>query len=360
MSIILTCNAGSHNTKLAAFDAESLRCLGELETQSEAEALTWLCANGERDVAVFAHRVVHGGQHFAQHTLLNDQVIRQLHGLTSLAPLHQPPALKLIRETRKLYPNVPHVACFDTGFFHDLPEREKRLPLPRKFYREGVQRYGFHGLSYQYIAQALPLHAGDVADGRVIVAHLGGGSSMCAMHNRKPVASTMGFSTLDGLMMGTRPGTMDPGILLYLMEQYRMKPTELSEMLYNECGLKGVSGVSANMETLLGSKKPQAKEAVELYCHLAARQLAGLIPALGGLDVLVFTGGIGQHQATIRRRICDQLSWLGLCFDVNTEDALHGKISAPESEVEVYVLPTNEARVMAEEGQRYLGKRSAA
>lgn len=358
-NVIVTCNTGSHNTKLAVFDAATLRCLGELQTHSEMETLAWLCATGERNIVAIAHRVVHGGKQFVQHAHINDEVIRQLHSLDPLAPLHQPQALKLIRETRKLYPDVLQIACFDTGFFHDVPDIEKRLPLPRRFHSKGLQRYGFHGLSYQYIAHSLAMHVGEKAKSRVIVAHLGGGSSICAMHHGKPVASTMGFSTLDGLMMGTRPGTMDPGVLLYLMEEYRMKPSELADMLYNECGLKGVSGQSANMETLLTSKKPHAKEAIELYCHLAARQLAGLIPALGGLDVLVFTGGIGQHAPQIRQRICDQLSWLGICIDSNTDDALHGLISDSTSDVTVYVIPTNEARVMAEECQYYLGQKVA-
>lgn len=357
--VIVTCNTGSHNTKLAVFDAESLRSLGELQTHSEAETLAWLCATGERNIAAIAHRVVHGGHQFEQHTHINDQVMRQLHSLIPLAPLHQPQALKLIQETRKLYPHVPQIACFDTGFFRDMPEIEKRLPLPRRFHGKGLQRYGFHGLSYQYIANSLELHAGERAKGRVIVAHLGGGSSICALHHGKPVASTMGFSTLDGLMMGTRPGTMDPGVLLYLMEEHHMKAAELSDMLYHECGLKGVSGQSANMETLLASKRPQAQEAIALYCHLAVRQLAGLIPAIGGLDVLVFTGGIGQHAPEIRQRICDQLSWLGICLDVNTDDALHGLMSDSTSEVAVYVIPTNEARVMAKECQLYLGQEAA-
>jgi acetate kinase len=308
MSVILTCNAGSTNTKLAAFDAKTLKCLDRIQARNEKEAVAWIGARGKRGISGMAHRVVHGGRLFRDHAPITKQAMEKLQTLTHLAPLHQPTALKLIREARRLYSDVPHIACFDTGFFYDLPAVETRLPLPRSFYKDGLRRYGFYGLSYRSILNSLPA---DIARQRIVIAHLGGGSSMCALRNLKPVASSMGFSTLDGMMMGTRPGALDPGVLLHLLDEYKMTPQELRELLYHGSGLKGVSGFSQDMKALLASKRPEAKEAVALYCHSAAKQLAALLPSLGGLDMLVFTGGIGENASEIRERIYEQLAWLG-------------------------------------------------
>jgi acetate kinase len=305
MSLILTCNAGSNNTKLAVFDAKTLERTSHTQVHNEAETMAWLCGIGQESIAAIGHRVVHGGREFTQPVRITADVLNALKAYIPLAPLHQPAALKLIAETQALYPAVPQIACFDTAFHHTLPEVERRFPLPREYHQQGIQRYGFHGLSYQYIARQNTLPA------RTIVAHLGGGASACAMKDGKSVATTMGFSTLDGLMMGTRCGALDAGVVLHLLTARGMKPAEVERLLYQQSGLAGVSGISADMRTLLASEKPEAKEAVELYCHLAARQIAGLIPALGGLDALVFAGGIGENATPVRERITALLRWAG-------------------------------------------------
>lgn len=324
MSLILTCNAGSTNTKLAVYDEKTLERKGHAVTHHVAETLEWICSAGESGIAAIGHRVVHGGREFTQPTELNEHVLEKLKSYILLAPLHQPAALRLIEETRKLYPKVPNIACFDTAFHQTTPQIERRLPLPAWYHQHGIQRYGFHGLSYQHIASVMPTDAGT----RVIVAHLGGGSSACAMKDRRSIATTMGFSTLDGLMMGTRCGALDAGVVLHLLKELEMKLEEVDRLLYLESGLLGVSGFSADLRTLTASDKPEALEAVELYCHLAAKQIAGLLPALGGLDALVFTGGIGENNGDIRDRITKALRFLG--------------------DFPVYVIATDEEKVIAE------------
>jgi acetate kinase len=326
--VIVTCNAGSTNSKFAAFDSITLEKRGHTVTHSAAEAVEWLCAIGSLGISAIGHRVVHGGRDFIHPVLVTDEVMDKLQSYVSLAPLHQPAALKLIEETQRLYPHAQHIACFDTAFHHTVSDIERRLPLPRWYHNEGMQRYGFHGLSYQHIADVLPHYTPDRAMGRVIVAHLGGGSSACAMKNLKSVATTMGFSTLDGMMMGTRCGTLDPGAVLHLLNTLEMKPAEVSQLLYLESGLQGVSGINGNMQHLLTSDKPQAKEAIDLYCNQAAKQIAGLLPTLGGLDVLVFTGGIGEHAEEIREQIISHLRWIG--------------------NFSIYVIPTDEELVIAQ------------
>jgi acetate kinase len=333
--IILTCNAGSVNTRLAAFDAQTLERTAHTTTHNAAEFAEWLCSAGAGGVVVVGHRVVHGGQEFTQPVVITDAVFTALRELIPLAPLHQPAALKMIEQARKLYPNVPHIACFDTAFHHTIPKLERHFPLPAEYFEEGIMRYGFHGLSYQHVADALKDFPKKIAKGRVIVAHLGGGSSACAMKNLQSVDSTMGFSTLDGLMMGTRCGALDPGVLLYLLNEKHMSVPELSNLLYHDSGLKGVSGISTDMRELLQSTSPAAHEAVELYCHLAAKEIAALLPALGGLDALVFTGGIGENAAPIRDRIIKLLRWVG--------------------EFEVYVITTDEEIVIAKSCQQIIG-----
>lgn len=330
MSIILACNAGSTNSKFAAFDRQT----GERKAHATihnnmAEIIEWLCSVGSLDISAIGHRVVHGGREFTQPVVLDDTIVAKIAKLAPLAPLHQPAALRLIEETRKLYPKLPHIACFDTAFHHTQPAIEQRLPIPHWFHKEGIQRYGFHGLSYQHIANVLPDYLGEKVDGRVIVAHLGGGSSACAMLGRKSVASTMGFSTLDGMMMGTRCGSIDAGVIFYLMEQLEMKEEEVRRMLYLESGLLGVSGLSGDMRDVMASDQPRAKEAVALYCHLAAKQIASLLPAIGGMDALIFTGGIGEHAASVRENITAALKWAG--------------------DFAVHVIPTNEEKVIADE-----------
>ncbi len=323
--LLLTCNAGSNNTKLAAFDAHTLKQVDHTSVHNADEAIVWL--KSHQHVVSIAHRVVHGGRDFIHPERITDEVVQKLTALIPLAPLHQPAALKIIEAARKQYPHISHIACFDTAFHHTMPDINRRLPLPRKYHEEGLMRYGFHGLSYQHIADVLPQHAPDIAKGRVIVAHLGGGASACAMKNMESMDSTMGFSTLDGLMMGTRCGAIDPGALLYMLETDGMPLPVLSDLLYHNAGLKGVSGISDDMKELLHSKTPSAIEAIELYCTLAAKQIAGLVPSIGGLDALVFTGGIGEHAAPIRDKITARLRWIG--------------------DFPVYVIPTDEELVMA-------------
>ena len=328
MSIFLTCNAGSSNMKFAAFDTKTMERKGHAIIHDMAEVIEWLCSIGSLDIAAIGHRVVHGGREFTQPVVITDEVISKLEALVPLAPLHQPASLRLIEEARKLYPKVPQIACFDTAFHHTIPNIGRRLPLPNWYYNEGIQRYGFHGLSYQHITEVLPKYAGAKANGRIIVAHLGGGSSACAIRNLQSVASTMGFSTLDGLMMGTRSGALDPGVILYLLKQMEMKLEEVDRLLYLESGLQGISGISSNMKDLLASDAPKAKEAIDLYCYQAAKQIAGLVPALGGLDAFVFTGGIGENAAAIRDKIVESLKWIG--------------------DLPVYIIPTDEELVMAD------------
>lgn len=310
MTIILTCNAGSTNTKLAAFDGNTLERKGHAVLHSSAEVTEWLCAIGSLGVQAIGHRVVHGGREFTQPTRIAPETLAKLAAYNALAPLHQPVALHWIEETRRLYPDTPHIACFDTAFHHTMPEIERRLPLPGHYHDEGMLRYGFHGLSYQHIADVLPDVIGGKAEGRVVVVHLGGGASACAMKERRSIASTMGFSTIDGLMMSTRSGTLDPGVVLHLLQEKKMSVEGVTDLLYQQSGLKGVSGISGDMRELLASNAPEAEDAVSLYCYLAARQIAGLLPALGGLDALVFTGGIGEHAESVRERITEHLRWV--------------------------------------------------
>ncbi len=327
MSVILTCNAGSTNTKLAIFDEKTLERKGHAVTHNAAETLEWMCSAGELGISAIGHRVVHGGREFTQPVQLDERRLEMLRSYIPLAPLHQPAALKWIEEACKLYPKVKQIACFDTAFHQTTPEIERRLALPVWYYQHGVQRYGFHGLSYQYLAGVLPAHGDALADGCVIAAHLGGGASACAMKGLKSVATTMGFSTLDGLMMGTRCGTLDAGVVLYLLKELEMTIDEVDRLLYLESGLRGVSGVSADMRELVASDKPAAREAVDLYCYLAAKQIAGLLPALGRLDALVFTGGIGENNPDIRNRIANALRFAG--------------------DFPVYAVPTDEEKVIA-------------
>lgn len=326
--VIITCNAGSTNTKLATFDSETLKPTSHAVTHNAKETSERLRSMNEMAVVAFGHRVVHGGRDYIHPEIITNDVLKKLKSYIPMAPLHQPSALNLIEEAQKLYPDAPHIACFDTAFHHTMPDIERRLPLPRKFHDEGIMRYGFHGLSYQHIAAVLPEFTGLKANGKIIVAHLGGGSSACAMTNQKSVASTMGFSTLDGLMMETRCGALDPGVLLYLLTEKDMSAAEVTDLLYYQSGLKGASGISGDMRELLKNESIPAQEAIGLYCALAAKQISGLLPSLGGLDALVFTGGIGEHATIIRETITGLLRWIG--------------------DFPVYVIPTNEELVIAQ------------
>ena len=346
-SIIITCNAGSSNIKLAVYDAQSLERKERTQLGSICEALEWIDLQNNKKVACIGHRIVHGGEKFIEPTVITREVIIELKKLIPLAPLHEPQALELIISIYKLYPETTQVGCFDTAFHHTVPHLERLTTLPPAYFHEGIKRYGFHGLSYQYIASELPEYDVDAHKKRVIVAHLGGGSSMCALHKLTSSATTMGFSTLDGLMMGTRAGSIDPGIVLYLLQEKGIQPSEISNLLYNKSGLLGVSGISPDMQTLLKSKEPQAKLAIDLFCYIAAKHLGSLIAISGGLDLLVFTGGVGENSSEIRRHICQYFGWLDVQLDSNKNRKNESFISRDDSKVTVCVIPTDEEFVIA-------------
>jgi acetate kinase len=299
-------------------------------------------------IAGVGHRVVHGAQKFSQPIVLDAAMVDELRGFIPLAPLHQRHNLAGIDALGAALPGVPQVACFDTAFHRSQPEVAQLFALPRAITAQGVRRYGFHGLSYEYIAEVLPQRLAPArARGRVIVAHLGNGASMCAMTNLKSQASTMGFTAVDGLMMGTRTGSLDPGVLLYLMDYQKMDAKALTRLLYKESGLLGVSGISQDMRVLLESAAPEAREAVELFCYRIVREIGSLAAALGGLDALVFTGGIGERGAPVRQLVCSQLGWLGLRLDEAANSSNAPKISATDSRIDVCVIPTNEEWIIA-------------
>ena len=316
--------------------------------------LKWFQAtqSGWQLVAV-GHRVVHGGERYSAPTLIDATVLDHLTSFIPLAPLHEPHNVAGIRALQALLPGVPQIACFDTAFHRSQPEVAQSFALPRSLSAEGIKRYGFHGLSYEFIARALPQHSHRAA-GRVVVAHLGNGASMAAMVNRKCVATTLGFSTIDGLMMGTRCGNLDPGVVLHLMETKGLSVKDMTRLLYKESGLLGVSGISQDMRTLLASDKPEAQQAVDLFCYRIVRELGSLVAAAGGIDALVFTGGIGEHAAEVRRRVCQQSEWTGLRLDPEANARHDIVISAGNSSVDVLVIPTNEEWMMAHHAQTLL------
>lgn len=303
--------------------------------------------NPDLEIVAAGHRVVHGGDHYSAPTRLDEAVLRTLDTFVPLAPLHQPHNLRAVRAVGTLMPDVPQVGCFDTAFHRTQPAVAQAFALPRRISAEGVKRYGFHGLSYDYVARQLPDIIGERAKGAVVIAHLGNGASMCALRDGKSVASTMGFTAVEGLMMGTRTGSLDPGVMLYLMEQKAMDAKALTNLLYKESGLLGVSGISQDMRTLLASGAPEAKEAVDLFCYRIARELGSLAAAAGGLDALVFTGGIGEHAAAVREKVAELSAWLGVKIDAAANADHARRIDAADSRVAVAVVPTNEERMIA-------------
>lgn len=293
------------------------------------------------------HRVVHGGPDYSAPLVIDDAVLRDLESFVPLAPLHQPANLAGIRATMEFLPGVPNVGCFDTAFHRRHPSVADRFAIPEEFYAEGVRRYGFHGLSYEYIARALPDVAPEIAGGRVVVAHLGNGASMCAIRAGHSIDSTMGFTALDGLPMGTRCGQIDPGVLLYLMQEKRMDAGQIEDLLYKRSGLLGLSGVSNDMRLLLASDDPRAALALDYFVYRIIRETGALAAALGGLDGLVFTAGIGENATVIRERVCRGLAWLGLQLDPEA-NARHGpRITTPDSRVSAWVIPTDEEQMIA-------------
>ncbi len=352
---------GTNATRLVAKNRAGERIADQMiagEAVSHTVALDamlrwFLSAYAGWQIVAVGHRVVHGGERYAQPIQVDDTVLGHLESFIPLAPLHEPHNVAGIRALQALLPDVPQIACFDTAFHRSQPDVAQLFALPRALTAEGIKRYGFHGLSYEFIARALPEHS-HRANGRVIVAHLGNGASMAAMVNRKCVATTLGFSTIDGLMMGTRCGNIDPGVILHLMETKGFSVKDMTRILYKESGLQGVSGISQDMRTLLASDKPEAAEAVELFCYRIARELGSLVAAAGGIDALVFTGGIGEHAAEVRRRVCLQSEWLGLRLNPEANARHDIVISAANSPVDVLVIPTNEEWMMAHHAQTLL------
>ena len=381
---ILVLNAGSSSIKFSVFpgherpNRQGIICEGECEgignrvhftakdragaslvdqylaegtTHEEALAalLRWLESHfQDLQLVAAGHRVVHGGSIFTVPVLIDGSVTAALSRLIPLAPLHQPHNLAAIAAISKLHPTLPQIACFDTAFHHTQSDVATAFALPRRLAAEGIRRYGFHGLSYEYIASVLPDILGPgAADGRVVVAHLGSGASMCAIHQRKSVATTMGFTALDGLPMSRRCGNLDPGVILYLMQEKGMTATDVSNLLYSESGLFGVSGISDDMRTLLASKEPSAKEAVAMFVYRIGRELGSAAAALGGVDALVFTAGIGEHAAEIRRRVCEDAAWLGVDLDQSANVTGGPLITGRGSRTSAWVIPTDEDLMIA-------------
>jgi acetate kinase len=381
---VLTINAGSSSIKFALFDIAAASRLsaissGQIEgigtapqflakdaagavlaeqhwpqnAQQTHEVLLghllhWVDSHlGQESLAAVGHRIVHGGAAHYRPEPITPALLTQLAALTPLAPLHQPHNLAPVRAIAGMRPHLPQVACFDTGFHHGMSAVATRLALPREYEVEGVRRYGFHGLSYEFIARRLRDIAPRLAAGRVIAAHLGNGASLCAMQNGQSVDTTMGFTALDGLMMGTRCGSIDPGAVLYLIQQRGMPAAQVEDMLYHRSGLLGVSGIGSDMRTLLHSTERRAREAIELFVFRIAREAGALVSTLGGLDGFVFTAGIGEHAPEIRTAVCQRLAWLGVLLDSAANARPNGRISTQESRVEVWTIPTNEEAMIA-------------
>ncbi len=344
-----------------AADGSMLAVPGRAATLADGRAALALLAEwlnesfaGARIVGV-GHRVVHGGPDHGSPVVVTPAILDELRKLEPLAPLHQPYNLGAIDAVAQRLPDVPQVACFDTSFHRGQPAVAELVPLPADLRRGGLQRYGFHGLSYEYIASVLPDIAPAVASGRVIIAHLGSGASLCALRDRHSVDSSLGFTALDGLCMGTRPGALDPGVVLYLFQGLGMSAQEVETVLYKRSGLLGISGISNDMRDLLASDAASARLAIDYFVYRAAREIGGLVAVLGGLDALVFTAGIGEHSAAVRRRICEASAWLGLQLDRAANDAHATCISSPGSKVSAWMIPTNEELMIARHTGRLLG-----
>ena len=335
------------DTRLSPFDGGQAKS-AQIEQEAPAKLIQWAEElSGAGKLVAVGHRVVHGGREFKAPVLLSDALLQRLEHLTPLAPLHQPQSLAAIRALIQARPDVPQVACFDTAFHRERAPVTTRFALPREYELAGIERYGFHGLSYEYIAGALAEVAPDLAYGRVIVAHLGNCASLCALRSGKSVDTTMGFTALDGVPMGTRCGSLDPGVLLYLMREREMGVDALEDLLYHRSGVLGVSGVSGDMRVLLSSSDPRAAEAIELFTFRVAREIGALAASLGGLDGLVFTAGVGEHAPEIRRQICARSAWLGVALDEAANIRGDGRISSKDSRVSLWIIPTDEEVMIA-------------
>ena len=328
-------------TKDATLEAHHRKALDTL--------LEWLQVHETAMTIVAAgHRIVHGGKRYSAPMRLTGDVLMKLDGYVQLAPLHQPHNLRVVRAVSRLMPELEQVGCFDTAFHRTQPEVAQLFALPRELTAAGIRRYGFHGLSYDYVARQLDTVLGaERGKGAVIVCHLGNGASMCAMREGKSVASSMGFTAVDGLMMGTRTGSIDPGVLLYLIDHKGMDTKDLTRLLYKESGLLGVSGISSDMRDLLASPAPEAAEAVALFCYRICRELGSMAAATGGVDAIVFTGGIGEHAAAVRQKVIEQCGWLGATIDPEANARHAQRIEAPDSRIALAVIPTNEEWMIA-------------
>lgn len=379
---VLVLNAGSSSIKLGLFDitpAEpTLKCKGVLDEHENVPRIVVTDAAGKHlferrrpageatsngllpdifawiedylaggRLAAVGHRIVHGGRDFTGPALITDQTLFALEALTPLAPLHQPRCLAPVRAVQSLQPSLLQIACFDTAFHHSLTPSARRFAIPRHFEERGIRRYGFHGLSFEYVASRLAALGPEWVQKRTVVAHLGNGASLCALHQGKSVDTTMGLTPLDGLVMGTRCGAIDPGVLLYLMQEEKLSADEVQHLLYEKSGLLGISGMSADMRALLASQVAAAREAIDLFTFRAAAEIVVMANTLGGLDSLVFTGGIGEHAADIRQQICDRLAWLGVSIDASANAKGQQRIAAADSEVGVLVIATSEETTIA-------------
>jgi acetate kinase len=395
MKPILVVNAGSSSVKFQVFDSERPDALGQLihgqldgigteprlrahsadqtalidQSYSReqvgdvpaalAVAEEWLrTAHAFEPIAV-GHRIVHGGPKYDRPVLIDPGVFADLTSYVPLAPLHQPNNLAAIRSIGERLPGIPQIACFDTSFHRQHSAVADHYAIPEELYTEGVRRYGFHGLSYEYIAGRLPEVAPGIAAGRVVVAHLGSGASMCALANRRSIECTMGFTALDGLPMGTRPGQLDPGVVLYLLEQKGMDAAAVQEFLYGECGLKGLSGVSNDVRELEASSDPRARFALDYFAYHVGLETGALAAALGGLDGFVFTAGIGENSSGMRARICAKLAWLGGSLDPQANAASASLISGRDSRLAIHVVPTDEELMIARHTVELIARRPA-
>jgi acetate kinase len=393
MDTILVVNAGSSSVKFQVYDAHDrsslerlvrgqmdgigsrprlradatdgtslLDCTFEVEKVPDVPAAiqvvgNWLRETQKHDLTAVGHRVVHGGPEYDRPILIDNTVLARLERYIPLAPLHQPNNLAPIRTILARFPELPQVACFDTAFHRGHGAVADHFAIPERFYAEGVRRYGFHGLSYEYIAERLRTVAPGIAGGRVIVAHLGSGASMCALSNGRSIESTMGFTALDGLPMGTRPGQIDPGVLLYLIQQKGMTPAAVEDLLYRDSGLKGISAVSNDMRELETSSNPAARLAIDHFVYRIGLHAGMLAAALGGLDAFVFTAGIGENSATIRARVAEKLGWLGAELDPAANTAASSTISTSKSRVALHVVPTDEELMIARHTIEVVSKR---
>lgn len=389
---VLVLNAGSSSLKFSLYGAaaDALLCQGQIAAAAGAvtlhasdvsgrtlmarqlenadDANCWPVLLMASIVATYpdmrleaaAHRVVHGGARFIAPVRINAGVLRELHRLTPLAPLHQPHALAAIATLMNSHPALPQIACFDTAFHHTLPLVESSFALPRALYDEGLRRYGFHGLSYEYIAGQLPgLLGARAANGRIVIAHLGASASMCALRNGRSVATTMGLTPLDGLPMATRCGAIDPGAVLYLLQEKGLSADRVADLLYHESGLHGVSGMSGDMQMLLASDTAAAAQAVDLFVYRIGRELGSLAAALGGIDALVFTGGIGEHAARIRQRVCEGAGWLGVRLDAAANAVDGPRLTRLESPVSAWAIATDEDDMIMRHSRSLLGPATA-